>query len=315
MGWSNPANPASGRSFEPEPVRAILSGGATITRGSGPETSPRSDLYRLPVLWVSSHGCGTQTFWMGGESKTSSALHARNGNRRDSSTPKPEQSHPGSAPFSLPLAKCSYFAAQPRLGNRYYLHQASARLDVSGCDTGLVFSLCSQLGTGSNTRNAIRCGRGFQGTEDCHPRNPQQRPGKPLYQFPVSQSGSRFWGQGEHGRPWASHGQHLYGKALAKPEVRGGVSQGLRVTAGGQDRHCQLLGLLQQEAPTSVTGLQNTGDSLLLKVVKNGNARGMRVNRPLVLPPPNKQTQTLLKKTFMKSSGVPAPPPGRKQNR
>src|SRR5450755_405074 len=104
----------------------------------------------MPVLWIAEDYCSTPIRRSGSQSESHSAAYAGNGNCRDLPWSEFEQTDTKRRDLSLSFASYNQPISQSYLGIGYHLHPLARRLDVSRSGPGLVFTLCDQLGAGSD---------------------------------------------------------------------------------------------------------------------------------------------------------------------
>lgn len=248
-----------------ESVRPVLSSETAIARGGGDQAEDRRDTHGTPLPWVPADKGHVELGRIPPQPEAGSELHAGNGNSRDSSGAKPEQSPSGSQPVSLPSEKPGHNTSKPCLGNRYHIHPPPPRLDVSGGGSGLVLPIRDQLGTGPNVGNAIRSRGCGKSVGHGSPRNLQQRPGEPLHHPSVYRSGKRERGKNQHGRAGEDPGQCVHRALVAKRKIRGGVFEGIRFAKGSAPRNRSLPELLQYWPPAPGVELPDAGKCLRTK--------------------------------------------------
>src|SRR5438876_6421191 len=103
------------------------------------------------------------------------------------------------------------------------------------------------------------------GLEDGAAGNFQHRSGGAVHQRVVHRAAGGARDRDQHGRAGPGDGQHLCGAAVAKREVRRGLSERIRAGAGGGEASGKVFSVLQSGASPSGLELSDAGGDLLRK--------------------------------------------------
>src|SRR5215813_15331371 len=107
------------------------------------------------ILREPAHGDCAGRARLEGQSQTCPAAHAEDGHPGDLSKTALVRSCARASNLSLPAARPADHAAEPSVGNGYYVHPALERIHLPGRDSGLVQPLCCGLGNVHHVRYRI----------------------------------------------------------------------------------------------------------------------------------------------------------------
>src|SRR5580704_608032 len=190
------------------------------------------------------------------------AADAHLGNR--SALPQAASESPGSGPpyLSIPAARRSDRAAQPRLEHRYYLHSDARRLSVPGGGNGLVQPLRAELGTVQHHGDRLLLGRTRRRVPLRPARNLELRSGLAVHRGRLPGSAQAARHPDQHGWPRSRTRQRFHRTAVALAQVRTDLPRRLRQRPRTVPGTGKLLPLLQSPAPASGSGIPDAGRPL-----------------------------------------------------
>src|SRR5579863_5022779 len=196
------------------------------------------------------------------------ATDAHLGNR--SALPQAVSEPPGSRPpdLSIPAARRSDRAAQPRLEHRYYLHSDARRLSVPGGGNGLVQPLRAELGAVQHHGDRLLLGRTRRRVPLRPARNLELRSGLAVHRGRLPGSAQAARHPDQHGWPRSRTRQRFHRTAVALAQVRADLPRRLRQRPRSVPGAGELFPLLQPSAAAPGARLSDAGRSVPAQIQK-----------------------------------------------
>jgi len=196
------------------------------------------------------------------------AADANHGDRGDLSQTSHDSSRKGTQDLSLFAARCSDNSLQSGLEHRHHLLADAAWLLVPDSRDGLVQSLRAVLAALQHAGGKFLFGSFGGSLARRATGDIQHRSGEPVHGRGVHLAVVGLRHRRQHGRAWPGVGQRVHRAALAKCEVRRGLSERLHQRARGGSITVALLSFLLPPANSSIVGLPNAGRDISRKSLK-----------------------------------------------
>src|SRR6516225_8165516 len=237
-------------------IGAVLQTGGRERREPGADAPAGRAVHAHALLWGAAHGqlAGEARLW--GEREAGAAVAAADGTGGD----LPETAGVGTRVRTpdLPLSTARFEdrSTEPGLGQRHYVYPSATRVYLSSGDPRLVQSIRCGLGSIGLVGGRLLPGGPGVGPEDGVSGDLQFRSRGAVHQRGFHAAAGGAWDHHQHGWARTGDGQYFCGAAVAKREVRRGLSEGLRANVRGGDESSQLLSVLQSRAGHQALGYQ-----------------------------------------------------------
>jgi len=235
-------------------IGAVLQTGGRERREPGADAPAGRAVHAHALLWGAAHGqlAGDARLW--GEREAGAAIAAADGTGGDLPQTAAVGARARTPDLPLPTARFEDRSTEPGVGQRHHVHPSATRVYLSGGDPGLVQSIRCGLGSIGLVGGRLLPGGPGVGTEDGVPGDLQFRSRGAVHQRGFHEAAGGAWDHHQHGWARTGDGQYFCGAAVAKREIRRGLSEGLRANVRGRDESSQLLSVLQLRfiVPTSL---------------------------------------------------------------
>ncbi len=184
-----------------------------------PDAGDRQIVYRISILWDTTDYRWIARAWSYSQSQADRAFDARDGIGCGSTGSAHKQTAYGRSEISVSPPWKTDHQARRSMVCRYYLYPCASWLSVSGCNHGLVQSVCDCLGVieyarelvlSSSTRDRLVLG---------NPGDIQHRSGVSIYEHGMDRSLAVCTDKDQHGRTGTRFGQRICRAALENAQV------------------------------------------------------------------------------------------------
>ena len=235
-------------------IGAVLQTGGRERREHGADAFAGRAVHAHALLWGASYDVLADAARLRGESEAGAAIAAADGTGGDLPQTAAVGARARTPDLPLPTAGFEDRSTEPGVGQRHHVHPSATRVYLSGGDPGLVQSIRCGLGSIDLVGGRLLPGGPGVGTEDGVPGDLQFRSRGAVHQRGFHEAAGGAWDHHQHGWARTGDGQYFCGAAVAKREIRRGLSEGLRANVRGRDESSQLLSVLQLRfiMPTSL---------------------------------------------------------------
>src|SRR5262245_46312315 len=257
-----------------------------LRAAAGDGGKPASDalvgraIHAHAILRKPAHGDCAGRARLEGQSQTCPGAYAEDGHPGDLSKAAFIRSCARTSDLSIPAARPSDHAAQPSVGNRYYVHPAAQWIHLSGRHSRLVQPLRCGLGSLHHVGHRLLSVRAGSSFGESQAGNLQFRSRRTVHQRGIHKTAGERRRLDQHGWTGTRDGQYLHRAVVAKREVRRGLLERLRGRAGRDCKFEKLFSPLQFPAAAPVVAQSNARRDLLRdseqdrEVPKTGRAPG-----------------------------------------